>query len=96
MVSLESETPIEDYETIRGELAAYSDDLVKKDEIIILSKTDTVEDEYIEETKKMFEEKYNKPVLISSIINDEQIKELGDFIVKYLRKKEEEKLQEEE
>ena len=89
LVSLESDTPIEDYETIRGELGAYSPELLEKDEIIILSKTDMVEKEYVEDTKKLFEEKYNKPVLVSSIINDDQMKELGDFIVKYLREKEE-------
>ncbi len=88
LVSLESETPFEDYETIRGELGAYSAGLLDKDEIIILSKTDMVEEEYVQETKKAFEEKYQKPVFVSSIINDEQLKELGDFIVKYLRAKE--------
>jgi len=89
LVSLESDTPVEDYETIRAELEAYSEELIQKDEIIILSKTDMVEKEFIDETRKLFEEKYDKPVLISSIIDDEQIKDVGDFIIKYLREKEE-------
>jgi len=95
LVSLESETPIEDYETIRAELGAYSDELLEKDEIIILSKTDTVEAGEVERVKAIFEEKYNKPVLVSSIINDEQIKEVSDFLVKYMRKKEEDKKEKE-
>ncbi len=88
LVSLESETPTEDYEVIRGELGAYSPELLEKDEIIILSKTDMVEVEHVENMKKLFEEKYGKTVLVSSIIDDDQLKDVGDFIVKYLRAKE--------
>lgn len=87
LVSLESETPIEDYETIRKELGEYSEELLHKDEIIVLSKTDTVEEEYVEKTKKLFEEKYDKPVIVSSIINDDQLKAVSDFFVQYLEKR---------
>ena len=87
LVSLESDTPFEDYETIRKELGEYSQSLLEKDEIIILSKTDMVESEYVEDLREQFEKKYNKPVLVSSIIDDEQLKEVSDFLVRYLEEK---------
>ena len=87
LVSLESETPFEDYETIRRELGEYSEELLDKDEIIVLSKTDMVESEYVQDLKKQFEKKYKKPVLISSIIDDEQLKNVSDFFVQYLEEK---------
>jgi len=87
LVSLESDTPFEDYETIRNELGEYSKELLDKDEIIVLSKTDMVESEYVQELKKQFEEKYDKPVLVSSIIDDEQLKGVSDFFVQYLEDK---------
>ena len=95
LVSLESDTPIEDYETIRKELGEYSDELLEKDEIIVLSKTDMVEEEYVEETKKLFEEKYQKPVIISSVINDEQLKNVSDFFVQFLESKNKQEKEEE-
>jgi GTP-binding protein len=100
LVSLESDTPIEDYETIRKELGEYSAELLNKDEIIVLSKTDMVEKEYVQETKKLFEETYDKPVIISSVIDDDQLKDVSDFFMQYLegkkRKSDEEKKKEEE
>ncbi len=87
LVSLESDTPLEDYEKIRRELAEYSDKLSQKEEIIVLSKTDMVETEYVEDTKKMFEQKYNKPVLVVSIINDEQLKSVSEYFVNYLEQR---------
>lgn len=45
LVSLESDTPLADYDVIRKELAAYDADLVAKDEIILLTKTDLLTEE---------------------------------------------------
>ena len=94
LVSLESETAIEDYEVIRKELGEYSSELLDKDEIIVLSKSDTVDEEYAQEMREKFAKAYNKPVLISSIINDEQLKHVSDFFVQFLEEKNKEKANE--
>ncbi len=87
LVSLEYEDPIAEYEKIRKELEKYSPDLIEKDEIIVLSKTDLVDEKTVEEVKKKFE-KYGKPIQVVSIINDEQVKTFTEFLVNYLKEKE--------
>jgi GTPase len=83
-ISLENEDIATAYKTIRGELEAYSDDLAAKREIIILTKTDLVDDATlkakIKEAKKL-----NPDVLYVSVINDAQVKDLKDGLIKILR-----------
>jgi len=82
------------YKEIRKELEKYDknldlneDGLSKKDEIIILTKTDTVENtKIIEKVKKTFE-KISKRVFILSLYDDESVKIFRDEIVKILEKK---------
>lgn len=49
-VSLESEDPVHDYQLIRKELDEIDKELAAKPEIIILTKKDTKEDEFVEQT----------------------------------------------
>jgi GTPase len=83
-ISLENEDIKSAYKTIRGELDAYSEELGNKKEIIILTKTDLVDEKTlkvkIKEAKKL-----NPDVFVASIINDEQVKTLTDDLVKILR-----------
>ena len=83
-ISLENEDIEGAYKTIRGELEAYSDPLASKKEIIILTKTDLVDEDTlkqrIEEAKKL-----NPNVFYVSVINDDQVKDLKDSLVKILR-----------
>ncbi len=87
LVSFEYENMFEEYEKIRKELGEYSPELLDKKEVIILSKSDLVDSEVAEKTKKEFEEKYKKPVQIVSIINDEQLKNLASFLSNFLKEK---------
>jgi len=83
-ISLENEDIKTAYQTIRKELENYSDDLAKKQEIIILTKTDLVDEKTL--AKKVKEaKKLNPDVLYTSVINDEQVKGLKDSLVKILR-----------
>ena len=43
LISAESETPAEDYQTIRQELGSYNKDLLKKDEFLFLAKSDLID-----------------------------------------------------
>lgn len=76
---------IESYDQIRAELRGYDKALAEKDEIILLTKTDVVEDKnFIEKTKKEFE-KLGKKVFTISLYDDESIKNFADNLVKILR-----------
>ena len=86
VLSLESETMVEDYKTIRGELEKYGNMLDQKDEIIILTKRDLVDDETfknrLKELKTILK---GNTYFVTSVDDVGSIKELSDGLVKYLR-----------
>lgn len=83
-ISLESDDPMRDYQTIRTELSSYSQELGEKSEILILTKADTVSKERIAEVQKLFSG-LGKKILVVSILDDEQVKSLRDTLVEALR-----------
>lgn len=85
LISLENDAVISVYKTIREELKKYGEGLDEKEETIILTKTDAVDTKTAESAKKKIS-KYNKDILMVSVLDDESIKELSDEIVKRLRK----------
>ncbi len=86
LVSLENSDPMEIYKQIRKELGAYDKELLEKEEVIILTKTDLIEDKKkIDKIKKEFL-KLKKPIFTLSLYDDESVKELIDGLVKLLRK----------
>lgn len=87
IISLESETILEDYKTIRKELTDHNRELAEKDEIIIFTKSDMVDEKRLKEKlKTMSKITKGKQVFIISAYDDAAIKELNDGLVKYLRK----------
>ncbi len=86
LVSFEYEDMIAEYEKIRQELGQYSPELLEKKEVIILSKSDLVDEKKAKEIKAEFEQKFNKPVYILSILNDEQVKTFSSFLSNFLKK----------
>lgn len=87
LVSLENEDVVAAYKTIRGELEAYDKELGAKDEIILLTKTDMVDEETIAAAKKKLA-KFKKPIFTISVYDDPAIKAFADEFVKILRDKE--------
>ena len=84
-VSLESETPAEDYKTVRKELDSFEGaDLSTKPEIIVLTKSDTRDPAYIESKIKEFTKKGTEVIAVS-VLDDMLVKVLADRIVKALR-----------
>jgi GTPase len=74
------------YKQIRKELGVYNKSLLEKDEIIVLSKTDVVDDiKKIEKIKKEFE-KLGKPVLTLTLYDDASIKAFMKELSKLLKK----------
>lgn len=87
LVSLENEDVVAAYKTIRGELEAYSKELAEKDEIIILTKTDMVDESVQKDAAKKLS-KFKKPIFLMSVYDDGSIKVFADAFVKILRDKE--------
>lgn len=79
-ISCESQNLLSDYQTVRHELENYSSKLAAKKEIIILTKSDLIDDLAI--LAKL--QKNLKAKLTTSIANDFSLKELSDLITKSL------------
>jgi GTPase len=87
LISLESEDVVADYRAIRRELETYDEELGKKEEIIILTKTDVTDEKSIAQATKALAT-FNKPIFAISVIDDVSLKYFGDALVKLLRGKE--------
>jgi GTP-binding protein len=83
-ISLESTKLITDYKTIRKELKAYSEELAQKKEIVILTKTDMVDEKDLKSAIKKLA-KLNPDILTVTILDDQSIKKLKDELIKILR-----------
>jgi GTP-binding protein len=83
-ISLENEDITAAYKTIRHELEAYSEALASKREILILTKTDLIDEDTLK-AKVKEAKKLNRDVFVVSVIDDTQVKTLKDDLVKMLR-----------
>lgn len=84
LISLENDDVLAAYNTIRAELEAHDKELMKKPEIIVLTKTDVTDEKGIEAAKKKLA-KLKKPVFALTILDDKAVKEFADELVKMLR-----------
>lgn len=85
-VSLESENPMDDYEVVRQEIGKYTAaDLAGKKEIVVLTKTDTRDEIFIEEISARMRAR-GAQVYTVSVLDDEAVKAFGDQLVLLLRK----------
>ena len=79
LISLENEDLVATYKTIRTELEKYDPDMAQKKEVIILSKTDLVDNKVVTAAKKALK-KLNPDILTVSVLDDESIKKLSEEI----------------
>ncbi len=87
-VSLESENPLQDYETVRDEISRFGEgELADKQELVVLTKSDTRTPAEIEAVKKKFGKKAAS-IEVVSVLDDASVKHLSDTIVAALRKHE--------
>ncbi len=94
LVSFEQANMMKAYETVRKELENFVAPkqteggyipLDQKEEIILLTKTDTVPEEVVEATLKKFK-KIHKNVFAVTLFDDSTVKEFSDELIKYLKK----------
>jgi GTP-binding protein len=83
-LSLENEDVVKAYKVIRKELESYSPELAEKEEVVILTKTDMVDEKTLEKAESKIK-KLNKQVLSVTVLDDKSVKKLKDNLVKILR-----------
>ena len=69
MVSVDSEKPMKEYNTLMKELEAYNPELMQKERLLALTKTDLKTEKEVEKIRKQFEKKLGaeRIVTISSV-----------------------------
>lgn len=84
LISLENEDALAAYKTMRKELENFGNGLPEKDEIILLTKTDLVEQDKIDEAKRSLQ-KTGREIYTISVIDDVSIKAFRDLLIARLR-----------
>jgi GTP-binding protein len=69
------------YKAIRNELSAFDPDLIKRPEIVVLTKSDTVSAESINKARQEFPEAY-----VVSVLSDESLKSFKEDLLRHLSK----------
>ena len=80
-ISSEVENPLEAYRVVRKELELYNKEMTKKPEVIVLTKTDTISAKDKSEKLKLLKS-VSDNVLSISVLDDESIKEFGEYLTK--------------
>lgn len=85
LISLENEDVAATYKVIRTELEKFGQGLTEKDEIVVLSKTDMVDEKTVEKAKKIIS-KLNPKIYTITVLDDAAIKRFSEDLVKLLQK----------
>lgn len=86
-VSLESEHPVASYESIRAELKKFDSELLMKEEWVLLTKSDILDESQCADIVSQFHAKGITQVYLVSGILMEGVKSLSDALVQHLREK---------
>jgi GTP-binding protein len=84
LVGADNEDVAQVYSTIRAELDAYDKTLTSRDEILVLSKIDTIDAETLAKKVKDLEKVSKKKVVLLSLYEDNKVKAFGDLLIKHL------------
>ncbi|MEN9552339.1 MAG: GTPase ObgE, GTP-binding protein [Candidatus Parcubacteria bacterium] len=84
LISAENEDVAKEYTTILTELGKFDASLLKKQELVVLSKIDMATEEDIDKKKKALEKVSKKEVITLSLFDDESLKFFRDILSKTL------------
>ncbi|MDO8471325.1 MAG: GTPase ObgE [bacterium] len=82
-ISSEIDDPVKAYRVVRNELELYNKEIIKKPEVVVLTKVDMVTEIEIKKKVKILK-KVSKDVFPISILDDKLIKEFGNALTKNL------------
>lgn len=87
LISAENENVGEVYTTIREELGKYDKELLKREEVIVLSKIDTVDKDTVKaKIKELEKASKRKDIKVLSLYEDDTVKTFGDELIQILSK----------
>ena len=86
LIDVTEENLVLSYKQIKNELKKYSNDLIKKKEIIVFNKIDLIGQKELKEKIKFFEEKIKKEVIILSNTDKKLISKLKSGLLGYVFK----------
>ncbi len=86
LVALDHEDPLAAYREIRGELEQYGSGLAEKQEIILLTKQDMVDEQRVQEVTDEFTKHIAKPIYVMSAYDDSSISDFKKVLLDYLEK----------
>lgn len=86
IISLEQEDVLLAYKTVRKEIERYDSTLLQKKEIVVLTKTDLVDEAKVKESKEQLST-VSPGVFTISLYSDEDIKFLGELFLKEIAEK---------
>lgn len=84
LVSAENDDVAGEYQVIREELGKFDPELLKREEIVVLSKSDTVDDEAKKEKMAALAKVSGKKIVELSLFDDKKVKAFGDYLVRTL------------
>lgn len=89
LIDINSEDVVADYNVVRGELENYGGDLGSKEELVVLNKIDSVDEEDILEKQKQLEEACGKKIYTCSGVTGKNVKEILRAILNIINPEEE-------
>ena len=84
MIDITEEDLKKSYSQVRKEMKNYSKDLLKKDEIVVLNKTDLLKDKEVKKIKDDFLKKYKVNLVTLSTLDKKSISNIKSKIIKYV------------
>ncbi len=84
MIDITEENLKKSYNQVRNELKKYSQNLLKKNEIVVLNKIDLLEDKEVKKIKDDFLKKYKVNLLTLSTLDKKSISKIKSKIIKYV------------
>ena len=86
LIDITSENPFESYSKVRKELSKYSDELIKKKEIIVFNKIDMMDDKEINKKIDAFSKKIKKKIYKISVLKNKGLKTIKGVLINYVHK----------
>ena len=86
MIDITDENIEKSYTQVRTELKNYSNKLLEKNELVVLNKTDLIEQKEVKNIKDKFLKKYNVNLLTISTFDKKTISNLKSKLVKHVIK----------
>ena len=84
LIDVSEDNLVKNYRQIRNELKKYSNELVKKDELIVFNKVDLIDNDSLNKKVKEFEKKVKRKVLSISTLDKKIISVIKSKLLKYV------------